>query len=333
MYATVIIANLGGRIDEYLKDQIRFDLNQRLRNDPAYRALSPENQTKVFNTRYNASLNARGLNEPFFQRTIRYTLEALTLQLGRAAKLTDTSGSPEVYDIIGERLPRTILLFTTASILSAAAGIWLGLVMARKSLSYFDRGMTVFSISTYVVPPWVYGIFFILVFAYSIRIFPPGGWVGVPAPPPGSLAYYGDILYHLLLPLMTVTLASFGQWSYTTRNLVMQIMDEDFVTAARARGLPERTVLYRYVLRAASPPIVTSLALTMIASWTGAIITETVFNWPGLGQLFWLAITQTDPPVIIGLTAIYAVLLVITVFILDLVYGLLDPRVKALRRG
>jgi len=103
--------------------------------------------------------------------------------------------------------------------------------------------------------------------------------------------------------------------------------------AAPAKGLPERTVMYRYVLRAASPPIVTSLVLTLIASWTGAIITETVFNWPGLGQLFFQAIQRFDPPVIVALTAVYAVLLVITVFLLDLVYGLLDPRVKAMRRA
>jgi len=109
-------------------------------------------------------------------------------------------------------------------------------------------------------------------------------------------------------------------------------MDEDYVYAARARGLPEKKILNRYVLRAASPPTVTSLALTIIASWQGAIITETVFNWPGLGRLFFEAITRLDAPVVIGLTAIYAYLLVGTVLILDLIYGLLDPRVRAIRR-
>ncbi|HLB67700.1 MAG TPA: ABC transporter permease [Thermoplasmata archaeon] len=333
MYLVVMIANGGGIIDDFLKDSIRFDLNQRLRNDPAYRRLSPENQTIVFNNLYNASLEARGLNEPFLQKSLRYTFDALTLRLGRALEITDSAGSSEVYDIIAERLPRTILLFTTASIISAVFGIWLGLRMARKALSAFDRGMTVISIATVVVPPWVYGILFILIFAYGMDIFPAQGWISVPAPVPGTFGYYTDILWHLALPLAAVTVSSFGAWSYTTRNLVMQIMDEDFVVAARAKGLPERTVMYRYVLRAASPPIVTSLVLTLIASWTGAIITETVFNWPGLGQLFFQAIQRFDPPVIVALTAVYAVLLVITVFLLDLVYGLLDPRVKAMRRA
>jgi peptide/nickel transport system permease protein len=109
-------------------------------------------------------------------------------------------------------------------------------------------------------------------------------------------------------------------------------MDEDFVFAARARGLKERDVLSRYVLRAASPPIVTSLALTLAAAWTGAIITETVFNFPGLGRLFFDAIQLNDAPVIIGLTTVYALLLVLTVFLLDMSYSLLDPRIRALRR-
>ncbi len=101
--------------------------------------------------------------------------------------------------------------------------------------------------------------------------------------------------------------------------------------AGRAKGLSEGAVQRKYVLRAASPPIVTSLAITLIGSWFGAIITETVFNWPGIGLLYFQAITVLDAPVIIGLIAVYAVLLVATVFILDLTYGLLDPRVRATR--
>src|SRR3972149_1165489 len=201
MYLVVMIANGGGIIDDFLKASTRFDLNQRLRNDPAYRRLSPENQTIVFNNLYNASLEARGLNEPFLQKSLRYTFDALTLRLGRALEITDSAGSSEVYDIIAERLPRTILLFTTASIISAVFGIWLGLRMARKALSAFDRGMTVISIATVVVPPWVYGILFILIFAYGMDIFPAQGWISVPAPVPGTFGYYTDILWHLALPL------------------------------------------------------------------------------------------------------------------------------------
>ena len=331
-YITVVIANGGGLIDNILKAQLLNDLTQSLHNNQFYNQLNATEKAAYKAERYNALLEARGLNQPFLEKSFRFTYEALTLQLGRAQYIKANDGSFAVVDIIGERLPRTLVLFTMANILGAVFGIWLGLWMARRALSAFDRGMTVISVTTFIVPPWVYGIFFILVFGYSLHIFPTQGWIGVPAPPEGTFSWYIDVLYHMLLPILTFAFASFGSWSYTTRNLVLQIMDEDFVTAARAKGLPEHTVLTKYVLRAASPPIVTSLALTLISAWQGAIITETVFNYQGIGQLFFNAIGQFDAPIVIALTAVYAYLLVITVFTLDLVYGLLDPRIRALRR-
>ena len=332
MYITVVIANGGGLIDDILRSQIQNELSQQLANDRAYQHLPPEERQAFFNRTLAARIEARGLNDPFIEKSFKFTVDALTLRLGRSQTLVSPEGSHDVGNIIGERLPRTLVLFTAANAVGAVVGIWLGLRMARKALSTFDRGMTVLSVTTFIVPPWVYGIFFILVFGFSLRWFPTGGWVGVPPPTSGTLAWYGDVAYHMLLPVITFAFATFGSWSYTTRNLVLQIMDEDFVMAARAKGLPENKVLNKYVLRAASPPIVTSLALTLIGAWQGAIITETVFNYPGIGRLFFDAISVFDAPLIIGLTAIYAFLLVITVFILDVLYSFLDPRIKAAHR-
>lgn len=332
IYVTVVIANFGGVIDELLRQQLRSDVITEFRRDPNFNRLPVEDQNRLINQSWQRRIELRGLNEPFLPKSIRYTVDALFLNLGDAMVLNSNAGSQEISDIILERLPRTLILFFTGDILAAILGIWLGLRMARKAMSAMDRGMTVLSITTLVVPPWVFGIFFILIFGYGIRIVPPGGYLSVP-PPDEFFPLMLDFLHHLALPLGTVVFAFFGGWAYTTRNLVLQIMDEDFVLAGRAKGLPERTVMRRYVLRAASPPIVTSLALTLIASWFGAIITETVFNWPGVGLLYWQAIMVFDAPVIIGLTALYAMLLVATVFALDLTYGFLDPRVKAMRGG
>ncbi len=330
VYVVVVIANAGGLLDDVLRSQIRFQVTTRLRADPEFNQLPQEQQDAIFNRSYNALVQIRGLNEPFLPKSIRFTIDALQLNLGRAVTLTDPSGSKVVSDIILERLPRTMILFLTADIIAAAIGIWIGMRMARKAMSLMDRGLTILSITTFVVPPWVFGIYFILIFGYGLRIVPTGGFLSLP-PPEEPLAYALDFLYHLALPLATVVFAFFGTWAYTTRNLVLQIMDEDFVLAGRAKGLPEGTLNRRYVLRAASPPIVTSLALTLIVSWFGAIITETVFNWPGIGRLYFEAITVFDAPVIIGLTVLYAMLLVATIFILDLTYGLLDPRIRATR--
>ncbi len=330
IYVSVVIANFGGLIDELLIGQIRFELNGQLRRDPEYNALPPETQAEILNTRLELLIEARGLNEPFIPKSIRYTIDALQLNLGRAIILTDAAGSDRISDIILERLPRTLILFFTADIIAAAFGIWLGMKMARRAMSPMDRGLTVLSITTFVVPPWVFGIYFILIFAYGLRLVPAGGFLSTP-PPSDPWLYFVDFSYHLALPLGTVVFAIFGSWAYTTRNLVLQVMDEDFVMAGRAKGLSEGAVQRKYVLRAASPPIVTALALTLIGSWFGAIITETVFNWPGIGLLYFQAISVFDAPVIIGLITIYAILLVATVFILDLTYGLLDPRVRATR--
>ncbi len=330
--ATVVIANAGGRLDEILRAQARSETLQKLQQDPSYQRLNQTERTQRFNDTYNRIVQARGLDQPFPAKVITYTYRALIFQLGRSEVLQTASGSHDVGAIISERLPRTLILFTTANIIAAVVGIYLGLHMARRALSAFDRGMTVLSVTTFAAPAWVFGIFFILIFGFGLRWFPTGGIASVPPPPPGSAQYYGDVTYHMILPIVTVAFSVFGSWSYTTRNLVLQIMEEDFVKVARAKGLPERTVLNRYVLRTASPPIVTSLALTLISAWTGAIITETVFNYPGIGLLFFEAISAFDRPVIIGLTAIYAELLVLTVFLLELTYSFLDPRIRALRR-
>ncbi len=382
IYATVIIANGGGRIDEILRAQIATELRQSLAKNPAYVKLTPAQQAAEFNISYNSTVAARGLNQPFLQKSFTYTIDALQFNLGRALQLRASDGSASVSNILFERLPRSLVLFTTANIVAAAFGIWLGLWMARKAMSPFDRGMTVLSVTTFVVPPWVYGIIFILVFGFEWRLFPVGGLVSSPSPPPAPLLsafppviagglifggwilkghvptkykpigyalavagavvfvvwlllpydYFKDVEYHMILPAAAVAFSVFGSWSYTTRNLVLQVMDEDFVFAARAKGLKEGDVLSKYVLRAASPPIITSLALTLAAAWTGAIITETVFNYPGLGLLFYNAISVFDAPVVVGLTTIYALLLVVTVFLLDLTYSLMDPRIRALRR-
>ncbi|MDJ0270820.1 MAG: ABC transporter permease [Aigarchaeota archaeon] len=327
IYATVVIANMGGYVDKLLKDQIKFEIVQKLNRDPMFAVLSNEEKERLIAVQFNARIKAAGLDQPFPIRSMIQLTNALTLNLGRASFLKSASGSSMVSEIILERLPRTILLFTTGTVLASLLGLYLGLQQAKKALSKFDRSMILFSIFTYVQPAWFFGILFILLFSFYLRIFPPGGMVSAP-PPADPLGYALDLLYHLALPLITWVFATFGYWSYTTRNIVLQTMSEDFVTAAKARGLPSNRVLFRYVLRPASPPIVTGMVFALVFSWTGAIITEAVFNWPGLGLLFLLAIEVLDAPVLIGLTVVLAYLIFLTVILLDIIYAILDPRIK-----
>jgi len=326
-YVTVLIANLGGYIDNILRHQIEFEVSSELARNPQFHSLPEEKQKELRDEMVNARIKAAGLDRPFLERSLIYLRQALTLDLGRAMFLKSAGGSSRVRDIIFERLPWSVLLFTTGTAVSSLIGVYLGLQTGRKALSKFDRGVTTFAILTSVIPPWFLGIIFILVFSFWLGIFPAGGIIS--RPHESLMTWLPDFLHHLALPLIVWVFTYFGYWAYVTRNLVIHILHEDYVMVARAKGLPENLVMRRYVLRPAAPPIITMISLALISSWMGAIITETVFSWPGLGRLYYEAIWSMDAPIIIGETVMYAYLLIATVFILDIIYGLLDPRVRA----
>ena len=137
-----------------------------------------------------------------------------------------------------------------------------------------------------------------------------------------------DLLYHAILPVITLVLVSLGAWAYTVRTMVLNTAQEFFVTVARAKGLPEGRVMRRYILRVAAPPIVTNLVLGLAGSLGGAILTETVFNWPGMGRLYYDAILAADEAVIVALTFMFTLLYVLARFILEVLYLVLDPRIR-----
>ena len=177
------------------------------------------------------------------------------------------------------------------------------------------------------VPAWFYGIFLILLFASVLKILPFGGVIDAPVPD-SFIERALSVLKHMILPASSLILSSFFISIYDWRTFFLIYSSEDYVDMAKAKGLEPRNVQRRYVLRPTLPTIITSFALLLITIWTGAIITETVFNWPGLGVVTYKAIGLYDTPVIVGTTIIYAYLLAMTVFLLDFVYAIVDPRVK-----
>ena len=180
---------------------------------------------------------------------------------------------------------------------------------------------------SFAVPAWWLGILFILVFAFKLSWFPAGGMYSNPPPDPG-IERWLDLAKHAILPVITLVLVSVGPYIYSVRTMTVTTALEDHVQLARAKGLPDRDVNNKYILRPTLPTIITSFALLVIAMWLGAPILETIFNWPGLGRALYQAVTAFDTPVIIGSTVIFSYMLAITVFLLDIVYALVDPRVK-----
>lgn len=326
VYLTILIANMGGQVDELRMVQIQSTVAEQVRADPAFFDLSPQERNALIERQVQLDVERLRLDQPFIVRSVDYLQQAIRLDLGRAEHMHSDRGAREVYWIIVERLPATLLLFGTANLLVFFASVFIALGLSRRYGSALDRTVIALAPSS-AAPGWFYGIFLILIFAFLIPILPAGGMVDVP-PPEGTLAYAASLLRHMLLPLTAMFISTIFISIYSWRTFFLIHSSEDYVEMARAKGLPSRLIERRYVLRPTLSPIITSFALMLIGLWSGAIILEQVFNWPGLGTLLFQAIGHRDTPVIIGTVVIFAYLLAITVFLLDILYALLDPRVR-----
>lgn len=326
VYLTILIANMGGYVDTIMRNEIKYNAAQAVIANPANRNLAPEVREKLIQERIALEEKRLGLDQPFMVRSLRYLQNALSLNLGYAIFMNSDSGSRQVRLILLERLPATLLLTASSELILFFGSVFIALSLSRKYGSFWDK-LTIALSPTSSAPPWFYGIFFILLFAAVWKILPFGGLVDVP-PPKNPIDYGLSVLKHLILPASSVIISSLFLSIYNWRTYFLIYSSEDYVDMARAKGLSSRDIERRYILRPTLPTIVTNFALLVISLWTGFTITETVFLWPGLGRTLYQAIGLYDTPVIVGSTIIYAYLLAITVFILDFVYAIIDPRVK-----
>jgi peptide/nickel transport system permease protein len=326
IYLTILIANMGGYVDTMMKAEIQERVTMQIAMDDAFRQMDSATRTELTQERIQSEIKRLNLDQPLLIRTTRFLKNAVTLNLGRAQNMTSDSGSRSVKLIIIERMPYTLLLMGTANLLLFFSTLFIALALSRKYGSFWDKMVIGFS-PTSSVPSWFYGIFLILIFAAILKILPFGGVIDAPVPE-DFLGRTLSILRHLILPASSLIISSFFFSIYNWRTFFLIYSSEDYVEMAKAKGLPARDIERKYILRPTLPTIITSFALMLIAMWTGAIITERVFQWPGLGTVTFRAIGLYDTPVIVGTTIIYAYLLAITVFILDFIYALVDPRVK-----
>jgi len=326
IYLTILIANMGGYVDQIMRNDIIESVTQQIANDPAARKMTPEVRKQLIEERIALGEKRLGLDTPVVVRDFRYLSNALRLELGHALLMTSDSGSRQVRLIILERLPATLLLLGTSELSLFFVSVFLALALSRRYGSIWDK-LTIGLSPTSAAPPWFYGIFLILIFAAIFKVLPFGGMVDTP-PPSNVIDYILSILKHLILPASSLILSAIFLSIYNWRTFFLIYSSEDYVDMAKAKGLPSRDIERRYILRPTLPTIITQFALLLITIWTGAIITETVFLWPGLGRTLFRAIGLYDIPVIVGSTIIYAYLLAMTVFLLDFIYALVDPRVK-----
>jgi peptide/nickel transport system permease protein len=326
IYLTIFIANMGGKVDEIILADLQTQIWDIVNRNPVYRVLPGAEREKIVKQMMENEIKRLGLDKPFLERSFRYLYNAITLNLGRAMFMTSDTGSRLVSNIILERLPATVMLFTTVMIINFFLHLFLGLYLSRRYGSLWDKiFVTLAPVS--VLPGWFYGIILILIFYTWLHVLPPGGIVDIP-PPKDPLLYALSVMKHMILPMASWIISGFFLGVYGNRTFFLIFSTEDYVEAAKAKGLPPGLIERRYILRPSLPSIVTGFALGLIGSWSGAIITEAVFNWPGLGSVVNSAIGYMDTPVILGFTVIYAYLLMVTVLVLDIIYGILDPRIK-----
>lgn len=326
VYLTILIANMGGYVDLIMRNEIKERINMQVAAMNANKPISPEVRKQMAEEMIALEEERLGLNTPFVVRSFRYLGNALQLKLGSALRMVSDAGSRQVRLIILERLPATLLLMGSSQLFLFFFSVLLALRLSRSYGSFWDKLVITLS-PTSSAPPWFYGIFFILIFAALLKLLPFGGMISAP-PPENTLEYIGNLLKHLILPASSLIVAALFISIYTWRTFFLIYSSEDYVDMAKAKGLPDREIEQRYILRPTLPTIITNFALLLIGIWTGAIITETVFLWPGIGRTTYEAIGFFDTPVIVGTTIIYAYLLAITVFLLDFIYALVDPRVK-----
>jgi peptide/nickel transport system permease protein len=326
IYLTILIANMGGYVDTMMRSEVEERITQQVAMNPNYRTMSTDTKKKLAEQQIALEIKRLGLDQPLVVRTTRYLTNAITLNLGRAQNMVSDTGSREVKAILLERLPPTLLLMGSSELLLFFVSLFLALAISRKYGSFWDKFIIAMT-PTSSAPGWFYGIFFILIFAAVLKILPFGGLVAAP-PPKNPFLYALSLLEHMALPGFSLFFSGLFLNIYSWRTFFLIYSSEDYVEMAKAKGLTSREIESRYILKPTMPNIVTNFALTLIGVWGGAIITETVFQWPGLGRMLNSAIGLYDVPVIVGDTIVYAYLLAITVFLLDFVYALVDPRVK-----
>jgi peptide/nickel transport system permease protein len=271
-----------------------------------------------------------GLNKPYWERFFDYVKALLTFQFGYSYQ-TGQDITSEM--ITSGRLVNTLLLIGTSTVLSIIIGVLLGIVAAYKRGSSLDGFAVSASLTTYSLPTFWMGILFILIFSITLGWFPPGAvvpssWSLGPSYVPGFFTQFVVRLQHLFLPAAVLTLFTYGGFLLLTRATMLESLSEDYIVTARAKGLSTRTILFHHAFKNASLPVITASALSFGGILGGAIITETVFSWAGLGRWLYDAIIFKDYPVMQAMFFIIALGVILANFVADVFYGIVDPRIK-----
>lgn len=263
-----------------------------------------------------------GLDRPDWAQFLAYVRQLGHFDLGYSFR-----HNMPISQLILDRLPATLLLIGAAVALAVGLGLLLGALAARFRGGLVDQAVSVFAAVVFATPVFWIGLMAIVLFAVQLRWFPLGGMTQIGGPP-GVLGAVGDIAYHLVLPASTLSLAYLALYARVTRAAMGEVYDLDYVRTARAKGISEARIAIRHVLRNALLPVVTLSGLQLGSVLGGAVVVETVFSWPGMGRLAFEAVSDRDINLLLSLFLCNSLLVIVMSLVIDLLYGVLDPRVE-----
>ncbi|MFO8061254.1 MAG: ABC transporter permease [Bacillota bacterium] len=260
---------------------------------------------------------AYGLDDPVHTRYLSWLGRVMRGDLGNSF----ADGRPVSFRIRG-RLPATFQLLGAAYVLAIVIAIPLGITAALRQYSLMDYVTTVLAYLGISMPTFWFGIILIIIFSVNLGWFPSGGRM----PPSGANLW--DMIQYMVLPTVVLALYSIAGWSRFMRSSMLEVIRSDYIVTARSKGLAERTVIYKHALRNAIIPVVTVIALEGRFLFSGAVVTEAIFAWPGMGRLYWGSVIKRDYPVLMGILVITALLVIAFNLLADFLYAVLDPRIR-----
>lgn len=261
-----------------------------------------------------------GLDKPWHERYLSWLWSTLRGDFGQSWRLA--SGVP-VSELLGQRIVNTLWLTVAATILSIGLGLAIGIYSAVKQYSWGDNVATVFSFAGQSMPTFWFGLMLIIIFAVRLQWFPAGDMFA-----PGKSGDIANRLHHLVLPVVVLSLIQVALWSRFVRSSMLEALRQDYLRTARAKGVRERVVLAKHALRNALIPIITIIGLDIPSIFSGAVVTETIFNYPGMGKLYLDSVLRHDLPVAMGVLAVLAFLVIASNLLADVLYAVADPRIR-----
>lgn len=264
-----------------------------------------------------------GLDQPIYKQFINWCKQLLQGNLGYSTLYKRT-----VAGVIGDFIWSTFILAFFSLIISLLIGIPAGIISATRQYSLADNTLSIFSLIGISMPAFFFGILLIKFLSYDIKLFPMFGMLDQPLRKAAWHVRALNILWHMVLPSIVLGLGQSASFMRYTRSAMLDVIRQDYIRTARAKGLKERVVIYRHALRNAMIPIVTLLGFQIPSLLSGAIMTESIFGWPGLGKVGVDAIFARDYPLLMAINMMNAFLLMVGMLLSDIMYGIVDPRIK-----